>query len=179
MGPALSEHCWVTLYFSAIAGKPKPFNTKLLCGDANANSTHPGACMRVLWYGATTARVPVPAGCPVPLVARVVVPIDTKTLWGGKRDIKLQNTWLHYESCSAFEFVPLSPFPFNNHLLILSFLQFLLPVSSAVLMPKLTHSHSWDGNPKHFVMSGQNMAGREELVKMRQQEIMSASSKCC
>lgn len=71
------------------------------------------------------------------------------------------------------------PLSLNGHLLVLSFLQFLLPVSSVVLMPNLTHSHSWNGNPKHFVMSGKNMAWREELVKMRQQEIMNASSKCC
>lgn len=40
--------------------------------------------MRMLWDGAGTARAPVPAGCPVPLVAHVVVPIDTKTLYEAK-----------------------------------------------------------------------------------------------
>lgn len=38
--------------------------------------------------------------------------------------------------------LPPSSFPFNDHLLIVSFLQFFLPVSSVVLMPNLTHSHS-------------------------------------
>lgn len=51
-----------------------------MCGNANANSTHLGACMRVLWYGVRKAQVPVPAGCPVALVDHVVVLIDMKTL---------------------------------------------------------------------------------------------------
>lgn len=98
-----------TIYFSAVAGKSKPFNTNFRVAVQMLTLLILGPACEC--FGTVRkAQVPVPAGCPVALVDHVIVLIDKRTLWWGNRDTKLLNTCLNCESRSAFEFVCLHPF---------------------------------------------------------------------